>query len=569
MSVASLIPTQLRKVPQWVNWQEGKIPSDRNGRKINALDSKNWLPYEEALKVSSKIGFVLTESDAFICVDFDNCVEDRKITCPKVDAYCKQLNSYTEISQSGKGLHIFITGQKPGSRDRVKGVEIYDKNRFIAVTGDLFGKKKRIKPRTKELSKVYRSVFEPSRSKEIIKKIRLSRDADNFSWLHDEGTGNSSDQSANDQIYFNLLAKHTRDLELIKEIAFESKLVREKWSRNDYIERTIASALNYVGASSEVLASDFFVFDFHKQPVKAVEWLIDEHLQTSTIATLIGETGCGKSFLAIDFALSIASGASWQGYEVKQGGVLYICGEGNAGIRVRMAAWESERNISDHSNFAVSTGPAFLLDATCLESLRANIEIAKQKLDVINLIVVDTLNTNWGNGNENEARDMTNFVNACKELQNETGACVLIVHHTGHGKADRGRGSSVLKAAVDTEMLLYKKNDSLMLELSKQKDGHCIPKQSYKLKVVGLDNGETSCVVDSDTEFEEFIDEYTVLEKVIICILNGKRYHKGSADRQWLVKRFGGSNVSKAIRKYESEEFDGSRLKLIILEDTL
>jgi putative DNA primase/helicase len=68
------------------------------------------------------------------------------------------------------------------------------------------------------------------------------------------------------------------------------------------------------------------------------------------------------------------------------------------------------------------------------------------------IIIIDTLARNFGGGNENSTEDMSQFVaHIDKHLRDRFNATVLLVHHTGHGSAERGRGSRALKAAVDTD----------------------------------------------------------------------------------------------------------------------
>jgi hypothetical protein len=64
------------------------------------------------------------------------------------------------------------------------------------------------------------------------------------------------------------------------------------------------------------------------------------------------------------------------------------------------------------------------------------------------LIVIDTLQRNFGSGDENSARDMGAFIHNCDDLRTHFGAAVLVVHHTGKDKGDP-RGSSALEASLD------------------------------------------------------------------------------------------------------------------------
>jgi len=85
------------------------------------------------------------------------------------------------------------------------------------------------------------------------------------------------------------------------------------------------------------------------------------------------------------------------------------------------------------------------------------------------LVIIDTLNRNFGGLDENSTKDMTVFVSNMDRSFRATDKTVLIVHHTGHN-SDRGRGSSVLPGACESEFLVKKNKSSLVLSCSKQKN---------------------------------------------------------------------------------------------------
>ena len=58
---------------------------------------------------------------------------------------------------------------------------------------------------------------------------------------------------------------------------------------------------------------------------------------------LFGKPGVGKSFLALDLAMSAAAGVPWLGKTTKQGDVVYICAEGTTGLKHRVRAWRNQR----------------------------------------------------------------------------------------------------------------------------------------------------------------------------------------------------------------------------------
>src|SRR5688572_19011703 len=68
-------------------------------------------------------------------------------------------------------------------------------------------------------------------------------------------------------------------------------------------------------------------------------WVIDQTFCLDALTVVFGPSGVGKSFLALDMALAVATGTDWQGHSVTQGHAVYIAAEGVRGIRKRVAAW--------------------------------------------------------------------------------------------------------------------------------------------------------------------------------------------------------------------------------------
>src|SRR4051794_31851873 len=76
-------------------------------------------------------------------------------------------------------------------------------------------------------------------------------------------------------------------------------------------------------------------------------WLITGVLPAGGLAVLYGRPGAAKSFLALDWALSVAAGIPWLGCPTEQGHVVYIAAEGKAGLNVRARAWWNAHNRPD------------------------------------------------------------------------------------------------------------------------------------------------------------------------------------------------------------------------------
>ena len=179
-----------------------------------------------------------------------------------------------------------------------------------------------------------------------------------------------------------------------------------------------------------------------------------------------GAYGSGKSFVAFDMAFCVATGIDWHGKKVIQSPVIILAGEGHSGIANRFAALELKHGVPCPDCLYVSEVPAALTDCEKTELVSNTVN---QYCPDAGLVIIDTLNRNFGGLDENSTKDMTVFVSNMDKSFRATGKTVLIVHHTGHN-SDRGRGSSVLPGACESEFLVKKNKSGLALSCSKQKN---------------------------------------------------------------------------------------------------
>ncbi|MDG2516392.1 AAA family ATPase [Lysobacter soli] len=185
------------------------------------------------------------------------------------------------------------------------------------------------------------------------------------------------------------------------------------------------------------------------------EWLVRDLMEVGSLAVMVGEPGIGKSFCALSLAACVATGTPWHGRAVRRGPVLYIAGEGQAGIWRRCMAWDLHHRANLFgAPLLISTAPTGLTDGDSQHVLRAEVERACTEYGPPALIVIDTLARNFGPADENNTRDMNAAVAACDALRTATGAAVLVVHHSGHADKNRGRGSIALRAAADSEFVM-------------------------------------------------------------------------------------------------------------------
>jgi hypothetical protein len=203
------------------------------------------------------------------------------------------------------------------------------------------------------------------------------------------------------------------------------------------------------------------------------EWLIDGLIELESLCLLFGPQKEGKSFLAIDWALSVATGVEWMGHTVKQGPVIYIAGEGGRGIYPRIAAWEREHSGVDLSAVCFSLQPVRLLNKADMSAFFTSLDSLNRKPS---LVVIDTLSRAFVGGDENSTQQMSLLVEAADSIKRHTSGTVLLVHHTTKSRKDGQhrppeRGSSVLSGAVETMIRVAKDaDDRLTISCEAQKN---------------------------------------------------------------------------------------------------
>lgn len=221
---------------------------------------------------------------------------------------------------------------------------------------------------------------------------------------------------------------------------------------------------------------------------KSISWLIRDYLPLNSTCMVYGESGAGKSFLVLDMALSIAIGKQWAGQRTKQGAVFYVIGEGQSGIKARCQAWAIHHQISlENVPFYCTESAVLLPDKSNLLALMNGIDhwfksIGKQPA----LIVFDTM-ARCFNGDENQAKDASAYIQAMDTIKQAFECCVLNVHHTGKDKTKGGRGSSAFKGAWDMEFSLSLLNDIRQLETTKAKETKEPANKFFTLETIATD----------------------------------------------------------------------------------
>jgi putative DNA primase/helicase len=208
----------------------------------------------------------------------DHCVNDFGELTGEAWREVKLFNTYTEISQSGSGLHIIAIGANPGgdNKGHKKGdVEYYTQGRFVALTGHVYTDQKTgqkwekitrqpagmlipffkhyfSKPEVivnKALIKAQGKINVSSNDlsdDDIIKICGYAKNSPKFEalWRGDISGYNSPSEA--DMALVSILTFYSRDPNQLQRLLLSSGLYRDKHNRTDYIARTIEAALSTI-----------------------------------------------------------------------------------------------------------------------------------------------------------------------------------------------------------------------------------------------------------------------------------------------------------------------------------
>ncbi len=193
--------------------------------------------------------------------------------------------------------------------------------------------------------------------------------------------------------------------------------------------------------------------------------LIKDMLCLDNLAWLAGAPGSYKSFMAIAWAMSVATGVPYLGHETVHAPTVYVTGEGKSGLWDRVEAWKRGNPPQDKGYWFPQTTHALSDDWRLL--IQACVDVEAR------LIVLDTQSNMTAGMDENSAKDMSTWVMRLQDLQAATGACVLVLHHSSKG-GESLRGSSVLHGAADSVYAMERLNPEPFSEARvwnpKQKD---------------------------------------------------------------------------------------------------
>lgn len=272
------IPLELKQLNQWVLWRaenvKGRIKPTRipysavHGNKADITLSSDLSNYDECVKRCvadyTGIGFVFVKGGNYSGIDLD-ATTDPLILAEQRRIYDK-LDSYTELSPSGWGVHIIVKGNNLPTGRRREGVELYSAGRYFTMTGKVINPVRPIANRERELIEIFSS-FKPinptaefidgketQADQAILDMATRATNGEKFVALwRANWQGGYPSQSEADQALVNILAYYTTSNEQLTRLFHASALgQRPKAHRADYVARMLRLARDRDVASVEV-----------------------------------------------------------------------------------------------------------------------------------------------------------------------------------------------------------------------------------------------------------------------------------------------------------------------------
>lgn len=283
-------------------------------------------------------------------------------------------------------------------------------------------------------------------------------------------------------------------------------------------------------------------------------WLIDGLFEQDSLVMLVGPPGALKSFLAIDWGLSLAAGRPWNRRAVRPSRVLYALGEGKASLLKRVNAWALFNNLCYPERGGLSYAPELnanfrvTFDVPQLAIQRETTKFIEH-LDEDgfrpNLLVIDTLARSYVGKNENDPMDAGVWVESADRLR-QLGMTVLVLHHTKKNTEFglKYRGTTAFLGAMDTSFVLERNPEGFKgyakFSCDKQKDHIEPPDIWFQWKQIpGLKNEEGSIVLtESEKPDVEAMDgDQVALDGLLETIMDNTELGSMRAKAKELAKQ--------------------------------
>lgn len=374
------MPAELRSRDQWVLWRyetrEGratKVPYRAANPRARAstTDTATWASFDAATAAHDRghgdgIGYVFSAEDTYTGIDLDRCVDEHGEMHPTAAGIVAALDGYTEVTPSGRGLHVLVRGRLTGDRHRTSttawggDLEMYDRSRFFTMTGNGSGE---IRDAQTEVDALYAEMFPtvtpppseattppigdaPDDGELLARAFAASNGSKTRALYGGDTTAHGGDDSAADLALCGSLAFWTGpDPDRIDRLFRGSGLFREKWDsrrgESTYGRQTIARALQgrtdfyewgrsrngHTASAAEPAADRPLLVWASSVRSTSIRWAWTGRLAVGYLTVQTGIEGLGKSVFAAWLLARLTRGELEGEWEGTPANVLVVSGE--------------------------------------------------------------------------------------------------------------------------------------------------------------------------------------------------------------------------------------------------
>lgn len=506
---------------RWVNYRlqtvEGKttkVPYTVTGLKASSTDQSTWSTYEEVKRVSDKVGIVFTPDQKLLGIDIDHCLKEHEIIHEQknaIVAFIREADTYTEISPSGEGLHLFlnITEPLPLIAHKKAPFECYTSGRYFTVTGVTLGEPRPVRTVTKDEAfrllaiigypwnkAVKERVSQPMTvlsmdDSTVLNKMFASKNGAKIKALYQgDTTGYNEDDSSADMALCSHLAFWTgKNADQMERIWLASPLgSRNKTQdRKDYRDRTITTCIQgskevYEGGKLQkeryqmekefqkpvenVAKRQAVITCFADIEPEPISWLWPNRIALGKLTLIAGDPGLGKSLLTAAMAATVSKGYPWPVDKTPSpiGDVLVLSAEDDAAdtLRPRLDAAGADcqrihilQSVQDVDDQGKSLERMF--------SFKRDLSVLEQVLPIMTdcrLLVIDPVSAYLDGTDSHKNADIRGLLAPLAALAARCKIAVVLIQHlnkNGGGSAIyRPMGSLAFIAAARAAFIVTK-----------------------------------------------------------------------------------------------------------------
>lgn len=241
------------------------------------------------------------------------------------------------------------------------------------------------------------------------------------------------------------------------------------------------------------------------------QWILKGVIAKGETSSWIAPPGKGKSALLIDIAIHAAIGSDWRGRRCKERcGVIYFALERADLVKRRLQAHARRDKLADDLPIAVVGQVIDIVNPACVDTIVAAIHEAQARfgLDAF-LIILDTFSKGIaaGGGDEDKAKDQNRTLANLRRVQEQTGAHIAIIGHTGKDEGRGARGSNAHVGDVDVMVQLSGSGDTKVAKIIKANDQEEGELTRFKLETFELGQDEDGDAITTAIVSAEAVEE--------------------------------------------------------------